>query len=149
MTIFIMTAVMLLTLFSPFGVYYGIRLARNKDYISHRRIQNIIFTIGVVGVLALEILIRYSGGSGSLASNSKYYDSKFFTITWVSHIVVAILTYLLWTVLIVLSNSKFRKNLPGKLSEIHKKLGKVIFGGLIYPAVSALAVYLMSLNLVW
>lgn len=81
MTIFIMTAVMLLTLFSPFGVYYGIRLARNKDYISHRRIQNIIFTIGVVGVLALEILIRYSGGSGSLASNSKYYDSKFFTIT--------------------------------------------------------------------
>lgn len=149
MTIFIMTAVMLLTLFSPFGVYYGIRLARNKDYISHRRIQNIIFTIGVVGVLALEILIRYSGGSGSLASNSKYYDSKFFTITWVSHIVVAILTYFLWTVLIVLSNSKFRKSLSGKLSEIHKKLGEVIFGGLIYTAVSALAVYLMNLNLVW
>lgn len=148
MTIFIMTTVMLLTLFSPFGVYYGIRLARNKNYKSHRRIQNIIFTIGVVGVLALEILIRYSGGSGSLASNSKYYDSKFFTITLVSHIVVAILTYLLWTVLIVLSNSKFRKSLSGKLSEIHKKLGEVIFGGLIYTAVSALAVYLMSLNLV-
>lgn len=148
MTIFIMTTVMLLTLFSPFGVYYGIRLARNKDYKSHRRIQNIIFTIGVVGVLALEILIRYSGGSGSLASNSKYYDSKFFTITLVSHIVVAILTYFLWTVLIVLSNSKFRKSLSGKLSEIHKKLGEVIFGGLIYTAVSALAVYLMSLNLV-
>lgn len=148
MTIFIMTTVMLLTLFSPFGVYYGIRLARNKNYKSHRRIQNIIFTIGVVGVLALEILIRYSGGSGSLASNSKYYDSKFFTITLVSHIVVAILTYFLWTVLIVLSNSKFRKSLPGKLSKIHKKLGEVIFGGLIYTAVSALAVYLMSLNLV-
>lgn len=147
-TIFIMTSVLLLTLFSPFGVYYGVKFARNKEYKTHRKIQNIIFFICVVGVLALEVLIRYSGGSGSLASNSEYYGTSFFTITLVSHILVAILTYLLWTILIILSNRKFQKSLPGKFSKTHKKLGYIIFGGLVYTAITALAVYLMSLNLV-
>lgn len=147
-TIFIMTAVMLLTLLSPFGVYYGMKLARKKDYKRHKRIQNLIFYICVIGVLALEVLIRYSGGSGSLASNSAYYGTSFFTVTLVSHILVAVLTYLLWTVVIILSNRKFRKSLPGKFSKTHKRLGYIVFIGLIYTAITALAVYLMSLNIV-
>ena len=53
-TITIMTAVLLLTLFSPFGVYYGVKIAKKKDYKAHRKIQNIIFIVCVVGVLALE-----------------------------------------------------------------------------------------------
>lgn len=60
----IMTAVLLLTLFAPFGVYYGVKIAKKKDYKSHRKIQNIIFIVCVVGVLALEGLIRSEGGSG-------------------------------------------------------------------------------------
>ena len=148
MTITIMTAVMLLTFFSPFGVYYAVKLAKKKDYKSHRKIQNIIYVICVIGVLALEGLIRSGGGSGSLASSSSYYHTSFFKITLYSHIIVAVLTYLLWTILIIISNIRFQKNLPGKLSKLHKKLGKVIFGGLIYTAITALAIYLMTLNIV-
>lgn len=146
--ILIMTAVMLLTLISPFGVYYGVQLARKKDYKSHRKIQNIIYVICVLGVLALEVLIRYSGGSGSLVADSKHYATSYFTITLVSHIIVAVLTYLLWTVLILLSNRKFQKSLPGEFSKTHKRLAYIIFGGLIYTAITALAIYFMSLNLV-
>src|SRR5690625_2333940 len=120
-TIFIMTAVMLLTLISPFVVYYGVKLAKKKEYKAHRKIQNIIFYICVLGVLALEVLIRYSGGSGSLASNSEYYGTSFFTITLVSHILVAVLTYLLWAILIIVSNRKFLKDLPGKFRKTHKR----------------------------
>lgn len=147
-TIFIMTAVMLLTLLSPFVVFYGVKLAKRKAYEAHRKVQNTIFYICVIGVLALEVLIRYSGGSGSLASNSEYYGTPFFTITLVSHILVAVLTYLLWTILIVLSNRRFRKSLPGKFTNTHKRLGYIIFIGLIYTAISALAVYMMTLNLI-
>lgn len=147
-TIAIMTAVMLLTLISPFGVYYAVRLAKKNDYTGHRKVQNIIFFICVIGVLALEVLIRYSGGSGSLASNSNYYGTEFFTFTLITHIIIAVLTYLLWTVLIILSNRKFQKALPGKFSKIHKRIGLIVFIGLLYTAISALAVYLMSLNLV-
>ena len=78
----IMTAVLLLTLFSPFGLYYGVKLAIKKDYVAHRKIQNIIFIVCVLGVLSLEVLIRYSGGSGSLASESKYYGC--FSVTYFS-----------------------------------------------------------------
>lgn len=148
MTITIMTAVMLLTLASPFGVYYAVKKARTKDYQSHRKLQNLIFIICVLGVLLLEGLIRYSGGSGSLASESNYYETGFFKITLFSHIIVAVLSYLLWTFLIILSNLKFRKSLPGKLSKVHKICGLIVFGGLIYTAITALAVYVMSLNLV-
>lgn len=147
-SIFIMTAVLLLTLFSPFGVYYGVQQAKKNEYKTHRKIQNIIYFFCVLGVLALEVLIRYSGGSGSLVSGSNYYGTNFFTITLVSHIIVAVLTYLLWTILIIISNLKFRKSLPGKFSKTHKKLGYIIFGGLVYTAITALVVYLMSLNLV-
>lgn len=147
-TILIMTSILLLTLFSPFGIYYGVKKAKRKNYITHRKIQNVIFYICVLGVLTLEVLIRYSGGSGSLASNSTYYGSNFFSITLISHIIVAVLTYLLWTILIIISNRKFKKNLPGKFSRTHKKLAYIIFGGLIYTAITALAVYLMTLNLI-
>lgn len=104
---------MLITFFSPFGVYYGIKLAREREYQKHRKIQNSIFILCITGLLALETLIRFSGGSGSLASESDYYHTGFFKITLTSHIIVAVLTYLLWTVLVLVSNRKFRKSLPG------------------------------------
>lgn len=148
MTITIMTLVMILTFFTPFGVYYGVHLAKKKDYAAHRKIQNIIFLICVVGVLALEGLIQNEGGSGSLAKSSDYYETSFFKYTLFSHIIVAVLSYLLWAILIVISNLKYKKSLPGKFSKWHKTIGQIVLYGLVYTAISALAVYLMTLNLV-
>lgn len=147
-SIFIMSTVLLLTLFSPFGIFYGIRIARKKDFRTHKKIQNIIFYLCVFGVLALEILIRYSGGSGSLVSKSEYYGSDFFKYLLISHIVIAVLSYLLWAVLIIISNKRFKKSLPGRFSKSHKVFGYIIFIGLIYTAVTALIIYLMTLNLI-
>ena len=147
-TLIIMTSVLLITLFSPFGVYYGVKRAKKKDYKNHRKIQNIIFIVCVIGVLSLEGLINSGGGSGSLASTSNYYSTNFYKITLFSHIIIAILSYLLWTILIIVSNIKYKKSLPGKLSKFHKTLGYAIFGGLVYTAVTALAVYVMTLNLI-
>ena len=118
----------------------------NEDI--RERIILIIFIVCVVGVLALEGLIRSEGGSGSLASSSNFYDTKFFKITLYSHIIVAILSYLLWAILIIISNIKFQKSLPGKLSKFHKTTGYIIFGGLIYTAITALLVYMMTLNII-
>jgi len=147
-TIIIMTTVMVLTLFAPFGVYYGVKLARKKDFTAHRKLQTITFILCGLGVLALEVLIRYSGGSGSLASNSTYYGTPFFTITLISHIIAAVLTYIMWLIFIIVSARKHQKSLPGKFSKMHKRGGMIIFGGLIYTAVTALVIYLMTLNLV-
>ena len=77
----IMTAVLVITLFSPIGVYLGVNAAKKKDFKSHRKIQNVIFIICVLGVLVLEGLIKSVGGSGSLASQSDYYETNFFKYT--------------------------------------------------------------------
>jgi len=147
-TVTIMTIVLIITLFSPFGVYFGIKLAKDKNYRSHRKIQNIIFFVCVVGVLSLEGLITSAGGSGSLTSESIYYETNFFRYTLFSHIIVAVLSYLLWAALIIFSNIFYKKKLPGKFSKFHRKTGYIIFSGLLYTAITALMVYLMTLNLI-
>lgn len=144
----IMTGVLMLTLISPFGIYYGARVARQMEFRKHRRIQNIIYIICFIGVLFLEGLIRFSGGSGSIASQSAYYGTSLFNFTLTSHIIVAVITYLLWTYQVIQSNLKFRKTLPGRLSISHRKMGYIILYGLIYTAITALIIYLMTLNLV-
>lgn len=148
LAIIIMTAVLVITLSSPIGVYLGVNAAKKKDFKSHRKIQNVIFIICVLGVLVLEGLIKSVGGSGSLASQSDYYGTNFFKYTLFSHIIVAILSYLIWAILIVVSNIAYTKSLPGKLSNFHKIVGFVIFIGLVYTAITALLVYLMTLNLI-
>lgn len=147
-TLIIMTAVLLLTVISPFVLYYAQQVAKKKDYLKHQKLQNIIYTICVLGVLSLEVLIRFSGGSGSLASTGRYYGTTLFFLVLASHILVAVGSYCLWTFLIIASNRKFRKELPGKFSKTHKRIGIIIFFGLVYTAITAILVYCMSLNLV-
>lgn len=148
LSIMIMSVVLMLTFFSPFAVYYAISKARKQDFNTHRKIQNITFVLCVLGVFVLEGLIRYTGGSGSLAVNSSYFHTSFFKITLFSHIIVAILSYLIWLILIVISNLKFQRSLPGTFSKVHKRMGYVLFIGLIYTAITSVMVYCMTLNLV-
>lgn len=147
-SLLIMTIVLLLTLIAPFGVFYAIKQAKKSNYLKHRKIQNLIFIVCLIGLLALEALIRFSGGSGSLASQSAYYETSFFKITLFSHIIIAVLSYLLWIFLMISSNRKYPRQLPGDFSKAHKIMGYAIFAGLIYTAVTALAIYLMTLNLI-
>ncbi len=147
-TVIILTAVMLLTLAAPFVVTYSISLAKKGLLHRHRKINLITFFICVVSVLLLEGLIRVSGGSGSLAGMSDYADSGSFKHMLIAHITGAVLTYMLWTWQIVASNRRFQKILPGKFSRPHKNLGYVIFAGLIFTAITALIIYLMTMNLI-
>lgn len=146
--ILIMTGVMLLTFLAPFGAYYAVTLAKKKEYKRHRKIQNLVFYISLGGVLLLEGLIRYSGGSGSLAAQSSYAEHDFYINFLIAHIIGAVLTYLLWIFLIITSNVKFQKKLPGKFSNTHKTLGYIVFVGLIYTGATALVIYVMTLDLV-
>lgn len=148
LSILIMSLVMLITLISPFAVYYGIQYARKKDFAKHKKVQGIIFLVCILGLFSLEGLIRYSGGSGSIAQNSEHYGTAYFTLILTSHIIVATLSYILWAILIFRARRKYTKELPGKHSRFHKRTAYVVFGGLIYTAVTALLVYLMSLNII-
>lgn len=147
-TVLIMSLVMALTLAVPFLVFKGVKFAKNKDYITHRKWQNWIFIISMLGLFGLEGLIQSSGGSGSIASQSSYYDTSYFKPILFAHILGAMLTYLLWTIQIIVSNISFKKSLPGKSGKMHKALGMITFLGLVYTAVTALIVYVLTLELI-
>ena len=133
--------VLVLNLIAPFAVYYAVGLAKRGDLNAHRQLQNGVFLVCVVGVLVLEGLIRFSGGSGSLVQNSSYSGTPVFRGLLVAHIIGALLTYLLWTCQVIASNRKFGKSLPGKFSSAHKLIGYLLFFGLSYTALTAALVY--------
>lgn len=143
-----MTGVLLLTIAAPFGVLYGVHLIKNGNYSAHKDIQIITFIVSSIGVLTLEGLIRFSGGSGSLTINSPYSQNIVFKIILTAHIIGAVITYLIWTYQLIYALKKERDELPGIISIQHIFLGKIIVFGLFYTAVSALIVYVMTLGLI-
>ena len=143
-----MTTVLIVTLVAPVFSYYAIKKARQKDFKTHKKIQTIVYAFCIAAVLVLELLIRFSGGSGSMFKDSSHVDNPVFKTILIAHIIGAVLTYIVWTFLIIKSRLKFQKTLPGKFSVTHKSLGIIVFIGLVYTGVTALIVYLMTLDFV-
>ena len=143
-----MTGVLLVTLIAPIICYHAIAKARKSEFNSHKKIQTGVYILCVSSVVILEILIRVSGGSGSISSESSHAHKRAYKTMMIIHIIGAVVTYILWTYLIIKSNRTFQKTLPGQFSISHKKIGIAVFIGLIYTGVTASIVYLMTLNLV-
>lgn len=143
-----MTGVLLVTIIAPIICYHAIAKARKGEFNSHKKIQTGVYILCMSSVIVLEILIRMSGGSGSISSESSHSHKRIYKTIMMIHIIGAVVTYILWTYLIVKSNRTFQKTLPGQFSGSHKRIGIAIFIGLIYTGLTASIVYLMTLNLV-
>lgn len=143
-----MTLVLLVTLAAPAIAYYAIRQARMKRYALHKKIQTILFITCISSILLLEGMIRYSGGSGSMVQHSAYVETTLFKTILTVHIIGAVITYILWIYLALKARKQYGKILPGSNSAKHRKLGIIVFIGLIYTAATALIVYLMTMNLI-
>lgn len=148
LTMLIMTAVLLIILLAPAFSYYAIKKARDKDFKTHKKIQTIVYWCCIFAVVVLELLIRFSGGSGSVFKDSSHAESSFFKTLLTAHIIGAVLTYILWTFLIIKSRRKFQKTLPGTFSISHKRMGIIVFVGMLYTGITGLAVYLMTLDFI-
>lgn len=143
-----MTGVLAVTLVAPIFSYFAIKKAKQKDFKTHKKVQTIVFIFCLAAVLVLELYIRFSGGSGSMFKNSSHAGTSVFKTILTAHIIGAVLTYILWTFLIIKSGLQFQKTLPGKFSPAHKTLGTSVFIGLVYTGVTALVVYLMTLDFI-
>lgn len=138
--------ILLVTLSAPFLVAYAISLIKKKEYHRHMVVQKITFYFCLLSVLVLEFQIRLLGGSGSLSGNSPYVHETFYKVILTAHIIGAVLTYISWIILLFLSNWKYKrkKTLPGDFSRIHRRMGRVVFAGLIYTALSAAVVFVLT-----
>lgn len=145
MKLLLNTLILALTVATPFIVLYAVSLAKKQDFKRHIKIQKTIFWACIIAVIVFEIQVRFSGGSGSIASQGTYYHTAFFKTTLISHIIGAVLTYIIWAITVFSSNTRHKKKqLPGAFTINHKRLGIISIIGLIFTAITAVMVYLMT-----
>lgn len=145
-TFTIIIGMLILSILAPFIALYAVSLVKKKEYKKHIKFQKTLFWICVLGVVILEVQIRFSGGSGSLVAEGKYVETDFFKNTLIAHIIGAIVTYVIWGVTIFVSDTKWKKRrtLPGTFTITHRRLGYITIIGLFYTAITALMVCVMA-----
>lgn len=145
LSLIVVYAMLVLSIFAPFISLYAVKLARQKKYKEHIKIQKNLFYACVTGVILLELTIRFSGGSGSLVKNSPYLETPFFRYLLWAHVIGAVLTYVVWAYTIFKSGKQNKnKELPGTFSKNHKIFGYFVIIGLFYTGITAFIVCLMA-----
>jgi len=125
------------SLLVPCVAFYSFRLPRE----THRKVQAGLLAVAWAAVLVLETRIRLEGGSGSFIAQASPQLQRLARVVLGVHITGAVLSYSAWTALAVVSWRRFRTRLPGDFSARHRFLGRAVFYGLCFDAVSASAMY--------
>lgn len=132
------------TLVAPVLTYVSARWARRGDHARHRRMQTVLLVACFAMVIALEVRIRVAGGSGALLAGAPPGMRTMARALLAVHVIGAVLTYLLWLWLLIVSRKRYGTRLPGDFSRTHRRLGWVIFGGLVFTAASATGMYALA-----
>lgn len=140
----VVVLVLTLQLGVPFVMWWSFRQARRRRFPTHRRVQLTLLALCFTAVFALETHIRVAGGSGRLVAGSAFAGTALFRAVFAVHVGGALPTYLLWAGLAWVSVRRFAATLPGEFSRRHRRLGKIIFGGLCFTAVSATAMFILG-----
>lgn len=133
--------VLLLNLVAPAWAYGAARLARRGHVRAHMILQLVLWGVLFCAVIALELHIRSSGGSGSLVGESPYAGTPLLRAVFLLHIGPAVATYLLWSGLALLTLRRRDGLRLGAFARHHQRMGRWVIVGLIWTAASAVAVY--------
>ena len=117
----------------------AIYMAVKKRYELHYKMQLSIFIMTLVIVLVFEIGVRISGGFNAFMehSNANYTNMVIFLAI---HILVAIVTVVLYSLLIYSSIKQFKlKHEP--VVKSHKKLGMIVFFGMTLTSIMGSLIY--------
>ncbi len=135
---------MAFSLIAPFCAWISFRFAARGRLTLHRNLQVALLVLGTAAVLALEVDIRLSGGSLALLSKSASGRTGRARVLLGVHIIGAVATYVAWAVQAVKAYRRFGTALPGGYSPNHRRVGRWVFAGLCFTAVSAGAVYAIA-----
>ena len=139
---FFMDSVTLIVALLPLLVGFAITTASQSSYRLHAVLQTVIFIISFVVIGYFEYGVRLGGGFEHFALQSSLSPTLLKTLLGV-HIVIATLTLLLWVWVLLRGFVSYKRaKLPGSDSLKHKTLGKRLFLGIIFTALSGVAVYI-------
>ena len=123
----------------PFLMASAIYMAIKKRYKLHYKMQLSIYVLTLIVVAIFEIGVRISGGFSAFMeqSNANY---SYMLIFLVIHVLVAILSVVLYSILIYSSTQQyiFKKE---PLASNHKKMGQVVFFGMSITSIMGILIY--------
>jgi putative membrane protein len=118
------------------------RQVRAKHYQNHRSIQ---LTLGIslaIAIALFETDLRLSGGIFELTKNSSVAGTPLLNFWIYGHMLVSILTSLIWIILIPLSLYRFDNPArPNRFSPAHRFLGRFGMISMLLTGLSAIPLY--------
>jgi len=123
----------------PFLMASAIYMAIKKRYKIHYKMQLSIYVLTLIIVTIFEIGVRISGGFSAFMEQSNANYSYMLTFL-VVHVLVAILSVVLYSILIYSSSQQYIfKKEPLALN--HKKMGQVVFFGMTLTSIMGILIY--------
>jgi putative membrane protein len=126
----------------PLLLGFAIRFAKRRRYLAHRNLQTATLLLILILIVLFELNIRLSGGTSTFLAKSSV-NPHFLRVFLRFHIVVATITAIVWTTLVVRSWRRFRRELPGSFSRAHRRWGWITFGGVFVLSSTGCALYVM------
>lgn len=137
----LMDTVVIAIIVTPLLFLWAIRLARRGHYARHRNLQTGLLGTLLIAVFLFEVDIRASGGTQAFMAGSPYLGSALLLWLLRVHVVVAVLTFLVWLVLVVQAWRARMDVNPRLFSAKHRRFGYGVFGGTVFTAVSGVWLY--------
>ena len=118
------------------------RTVRHGGYAVHRRTQLWLGITLAVAVLLFEIDIRMAGGTFALVAESPHADAWWLTAIIYIHLIIAVVTAVIWAWLITVSLKRFgNPPAPGAFSATHRRWGRAGMVGMILTGLTAYPLY--------
>ncbi|MBV1858573.1 MAG: DUF420 domain-containing protein [Nannocystaceae bacterium] len=133
----------------PVALLGAIRWARMGEHRRHRTAQLSLFALMSIAVILLELDIRMEGGTDAVAGRAIEVPGDAVRALLLSHIAVAVVTWLGWGALLVTSWRRFGRAdhprpLPGSFSTAHRRTGRAVWVGNVFNAVSGTILYIVA-----
>lgn len=130
-----MDLVTLIVALLPFLVAFAISFAANKHYRVHSYLQIIIFAFSIIVLTYFEYGVRVGGGFSAFMQESGV-SYSYALIVLVVHIIIAVITVILWATAIFRAKKLLQLGL-------HRKMGLVTFAGVVLTSLTGIWVYFL------
>ena len=128
---------------APVLMTYGLWLARQGRYLSHRRLQIAVLLGGIAAILLLEVSVRL-GAASEAYRESSLHGHRIVAWLFATHLAVAIPTFISWCTLAVASTRRFSRELPGAFSPKHRRWGAITYVGVWLTCLTGSGLYVIG-----
>ena len=123
----------------PFMLIFSIIQAIKKKYQLHYKMQLFTFILTILMVIIFEVGVRLDGGLNAFMKTSTV-DYNFMAILMVIHIIIAVVTVVLWSIILYGAIKKFKVE-KVSVDHNHKFFGKIVFLGMSITSALGISIY--------